>query len=332
MALLPVVPVRPPSVVDTFTTFVTIDGRARRVLTRDPDPSILRDPGDGLGAMLILPSYGMQALHLYALRNGFTIQTTGRGRTLERQTALFLERMTPTYDPNVNTTTSRTCVLDQRSIHPDLYPGKRWYLRRGYAPCASPGTSNHGYWCADDIAEENDGTPGTDPVSAKLLNFLIPIAHLFGWSWELQSEPWHLTWIGGDEIPPFAKKILDEYNITYPGGAIVAEKFQFADVRLFDSRDKAGEKIQGVQKLPVSAPAGCVGLNVNVTVSETEEPGFVAVYGKTFAGTSVQNWTAPGVTIANSKNVPLIDGAFHVLIGGEGAAHVVVDIAGYWFG
>lgn len=320
MALLPIIPKNLPSSTQTFTNGVA-------------PTALLRDPGDGRGSLLVPCSYGMQALHLYALRHGFTIQTTGRGRTLERQTSLFLERMTPTYDPNVNTTTSRTCKLDQRNIHPDLYPGKRWYLRKGYAPCASPGTSNHGYWCADDISEENDGTPGTDPVSTKLLNFLIPIAHLFGWSWELQSEPWHLTWIGGDEIPPLARKVLDEYNIAYPGGAVMADKFQFADVRLFDSRDKAGQKVKGAVKLPVlNLPAGCVGLSVNVTVSETEAPGFVGVYADKFAGTSVQNWDGPGTTIANSKNVALVGNAFHVLIGGEGAAHVLVDIDGYWFG
>lgn len=166
---------------------------------------LLRDPGDGLGPLLIVPSYGMQALHIYAAQHGFTIETTGRGRTYAQQVTLFRARYTPTYDPTVNTLT------DQRT-----WNGQVWYKRKNVAAAATPGTSNHGWWCADDLSEENDSDPQTDPVSPELIEFLIPIAHEFGWSWELQSEPWHVSWISGDVLPPRAVQVLLAAGVLDP--------------------------------------------------------------------------------------------------------------------
>lgn len=51
--------------------------------------------------------------------------------------------------------------------------------------------SNHGLGIAIDF---------TSPTSA-FLNWLIANAHLYGYSWELKSEPWHLRYVAGDSIP-----------------------------------------------------------------------------------------------------------------------------------
>lgn len=321
MPTLPRLPRNLPSSTETF-----ING--------SPPNHLLRDPGDGRGKMLVPTSYGMQALHLHAKASGWQMRTTGRGRTLAQQTSLFLTRMTPTFDPAVNTTAdSRVVKLDQRTIHPDLIPGKRWYKRQGVAACASPGTSNHGWYCADDTALELDGDPAAESVTEAFIRWLVPIAHQFGWTWELQSEPWHLSWIAGDDIPPVAQAVLRKNGIPFPGGTPVATSFQFVDRRLYDSRDDAAGKVGETPRvLPVfGLPEEVVGLNLNVTVTETEGPGYVTVWS---AGdppaTSLQNWNEADENVANSKNVALgPNDTFAIMVGG-GAAHVIVDISGYW--
>lgn len=333
MPTLPRLPLRLPSSVDTFSTFVN----GRRVLTGDPAPELVRDPGDRRGSLLIPCSYGMQALHLHARASGWEMKTTGRGRPLARQTAAFLERMTPTYDPAVNTQEdSRTVVLDQRDIHPQLIPGRRWYKRRGVAAVASPGTSNHGFRSADDTALELDGDPDAEGVTEAFIRWLIPLAHQFGWTWELQSEPWHLSWIAGDDIPPLAQAILKKNGIPFPGGSIVADKFEFTQRRLYDSRDDLTNGKVGPEPLtlPVlNLPENVIGLGLNVTVTETEQAGWVAIWPDgEHPGTSLQNWTGPGATVANYTNVALGPGdTFMIMVGGGGGeAHVIIDIVGHW--
>jgi hypothetical protein len=82
--------------------------------------------------------------------------------------------------PNPNTTdTTRT------------YLGKKWYMKKGVAPMASPGTSNHGWGLAVDIWSAN----GTR------LDWMLQNIAKFGWSWEVQSEPWHIRYVAGDKLP-----------------------------------------------------------------------------------------------------------------------------------
>jgi hypothetical protein len=33
------------------------------------------------------------------------------------------------------------------------------------------------------------------------LQFLLDVAPSLGWSWELQSEPWHIRYVAGDKVP-----------------------------------------------------------------------------------------------------------------------------------
>lgn len=325
---MPTLPRRPLSLPSTTETF--INGA--------PPAHLLRDPGDGKGKMLIPCSYGMQALHLHARASGWQMRTTGRGRSLQQQTTLFLQRMTPTYSPNVNTTVDqRTVYLDQRDIHPDLIPGRRWYKRKGVAACASPGKSNHGWYAADDTALELDGDPDAEGVSEAFIRWLVPIAHTFGWTWELQSEPWHLSWIGGDEVPLVAQAILKKNGIQPPGGSIVASSYEFVQRRLYDSRDDTTNGKVGDQPrtLPVfDLPANVVGLGLNVTVTETEGSGFICVWPDGDPPpTSLQNWNEVGEAVANYTNIALgPNDTFKVLVGGGDRlrAHVIIDVMGYW--
>lgn len=70
--------------------------------------------------------------------------------------------------------------------------GKRWYLRKGKATAACPGTSNHGKGEAVDVAN----------CSGDRLAWLERNAKTYGWAWELNSEPWHLHYLLGDALPP----------------------------------------------------------------------------------------------------------------------------------
>ncbi len=82
--------------------------------------------------------------------------------------------------------------------NPRIYKGKAWYLKKGLAPMAVPGTSNHNLGIAIDIAH----------ASGARLAWLLKNAHRFGFSWEVQSEPWHLRYVVGDATPEAVKQWL----------------------------------------------------------------------------------------------------------------------------
>lgn len=129
------------------------------------------------------------ALVSAAKEAGWDLTYTGRiYRTYERQEALFRQRYLPSYNPVKCTMSgSRT------------WNGKRWYKLRGVAAAATPATSNHGWGLAIDTAL------GDHPSRAKTIGpavpWLVENAHRFGFSWELQSEPWHIRYVTGDVVP-----------------------------------------------------------------------------------------------------------------------------------
>ena len=83
-----------------------------------------------------------------------------------------------------------TTKIDGRPTR--TYSGKTWWLKPGLAPLASPGTSNHGLGLAVDIfGVSQEGR----------LEWLLQHVDRFGWSWEVQSEPWHIRYVLGDDLP-----------------------------------------------------------------------------------------------------------------------------------
>ena len=98
-------------------------------------------------------------------------------RPLSVQTALFLQRYQ--LEP-----------IKGRPVR--RWNGQIYYQKPGVAAAASPGTSNHGWGLAVDVW--NVGQNGR-------LDWLLTHAKEFGFSWELQSEPWHIRYVLGDDLP-----------------------------------------------------------------------------------------------------------------------------------
>lgn len=140
-----------------------------------------------------------EAMRKAAKQEGFYFSFSGNPyRTYDEQVALLLQRFTNTFDPSRNDpNVTRT------------YNGQTWYMLKGMAPVASPGTSNHGWGLAVDLALDpsrdeifqwpNDYMGAAEP-------WLLQHADSFGFSWELDVEPFHLRYWAGDNLP---QRVLD---------------------------------------------------------------------------------------------------------------------------
>lgn len=168
------------------------------------DASILREtPGQagGPGVLLLEPATrAWRALTAAAKQAGHILKISGplsAYRPYADQERIFRERFTLT---PVSSTSRR-------------WNGQTWYLRPGYALAAVPGTSNHGRGLAVDVGEERDGDQGTESIDQGTLGWLLANADRYGWSWEVQSEPWHIRYVTGDHIPA---AVLDWENRNRP--------------------------------------------------------------------------------------------------------------------
>lgn len=78
------------------------------------------------------------------------------------------------------------------------YNGAVYYLKPNNAPMATPGTSRHNLGLAVDVSSAN----------GERLTFMLANCLRFGFSWELDSEPWHIFYFAGDKIPPAVTRYL----------------------------------------------------------------------------------------------------------------------------
>ena len=155
------------------------------------------------GRMHHLAAISWTLLRELAAKEGLDLVHVGDYRPYEQQLALFESRMKPFPNAKKPTQVVRT------------FNGAKWYLHNG-APVATPGTSNHGWGLAIDAAVKTKGKKGgvvsitTKPKIAKRsgLQFLLAEAPSLGWSWELQSEPWHIRYVAGDKTPARLKELL----------------------------------------------------------------------------------------------------------------------------
>ena len=110
------------------------------------------------------------------------------------QKSAFLTRMEPvSYATYLLTSTSRRRRWS--------YMGQTyWRLRPGFAACATPGTSNHGWGLALDVQVLfADGTKRA-LYGSVVWSWLLVNAVVYGFSWE-SDETWHLRYFAGDATP-----------------------------------------------------------------------------------------------------------------------------------
>ncbi|MGD9704331.1 MAG: D-alanyl-D-alanine carboxypeptidase family protein [Acidimicrobiia bacterium] len=108
---------------------------------------------------------------------GFTLTMTNGYRSLAEQEWLFKARF----------------QLEQTTGKAKQWKGTTYWLKPKVAMAAVPGTSNHGWGCAVDMALDGYGA-AAKPVGGNgaFMAWVRQNAGPLGWSWEVQSEPWHL--------------------------------------------------------------------------------------------------------------------------------------------
>ena len=141
---------------------------------------------EGKGKLHDCAADAYEAMDAAANAAGIDLSPTSQAdtyRSLETQEYGFYQRYTDTPKP---------ALMKQK---PRIYKGKAWYLKKGMAPMAVPGTSNHNLGIAIDIKD----------ASGNRLAWLLANEHLYGFSHELDSEPWHIRYVAGDATPDAVK-------------------------------------------------------------------------------------------------------------------------------
>jgi hypothetical protein len=177
-----------------------------------PAEILVDTPGlaGGVTVRLVSPAArSWRALCAAALRAGHTLKATSlfdSYRPYEVQQRIFVERYT-------------TKVLAGRPSV--LWQGKRWYQKPGTAVAAVPGTSNHGWALAIDTGEERDSDAAAESLDNLTLAWLVANEGTYGFSHEVQSEPWHIRYWAGDNIPAavleFEKGGVDDVDVFLRG-------------------------------------------------------------------------------------------------------------------
>ena len=152
------------------------------------DPKVL-SAIDG-GHLHHLAADAWHCMVIAAEADGITLDPTSRWdlyRPYDRQEALFLAR----YQKE-----------DNKAKVTRNWKGHTWYLKAGVAPAGVPGTSNHGWGLAVDVAH----------ASGKILAWLMKHADAFGFSWEVKdganAEAWHIRYHAGDKVPARVTEML----------------------------------------------------------------------------------------------------------------------------
>ena len=150
------------------------------------DASLLKPCGVSSFKMVEPAARAMRAMVAAAEQNCIQVRATSTYRTYAQQENLFRSRY----------------QLEPLPGRPKkLWNGRVWYQKPRTAVAAVPGKSNHGLGLAIDFAEERNGKPGVESVSDRFVRWLCNNAAKYGYSAELQSEPWHWRYVAGDNIP-----------------------------------------------------------------------------------------------------------------------------------
>ena len=153
-----------------------------------PDNLLVAIPGGRLHKNAVA---GYNAMRAAAAKTGVTLKPTSSAdtyRLLAIQEQAFFTRYSTR--PTTSTVT-RT------------YRGQTYWLKKGYAPSATPGTSNHGWGLAIDIAN----------ASGKTFQWLVANANKYGFyigvgdSTNPNFEPWHWEYALGKPYGATAKTL-----------------------------------------------------------------------------------------------------------------------------
>ena len=128
------------------------------------------------GGLLYKPvAKSFNEMYAKAKAEGIKLVSVGSYRDYDKQHALFMSRYSLKDTGRVPQVTRK-------------FDGRVWYLNKGVSPCASPGTSNHGYGLAVDL----------DVSNPKVYAWLDANAPAFGFY--LQGKP---TLPNGKKNPEF---------------------------------------------------------------------------------------------------------------------------------
>lgn len=268
---------------------------------------------------------------------GVTLKDVGDFRTFQEQMDLFIDKgpKTPGRYIQVSVEKYQATPPEHRKTWAAAqaygYTSVWWiknYAKFGYWPAtaASPGTSNHGFGLALDVAQEYDGDSDPDPITEVLVGWLCVYGPKFGIFATLASEKWHWQYNLGDNLP---QTVLD-YESGNGNGEGDMELIA-REQRLFDSRPVTaftGQPLapNQVLKLDISDHKGAPAAIVNVTATETQAGGW---FSKKLP-TSCLNWYEPKQTVCNEVTVFLNTEGEFVIINGPTPSHIVVDLVGLW--
>lgn len=139
------------------------------------------------------------AMYDAALAAGHKLRNIGDYRPFEGQLSMFMDR----YEQKP---TGRKPEITRN------YQGKTWYLKKGKAPSGTPGTSNHGFGLAIDIAVDHKGKI-VSIAGTKAYAWMCENAPSYGFY--LQGAPtkadgkanpeyeaWHWQYCIGDKVAP----------------------------------------------------------------------------------------------------------------------------------
>ena len=137
-----------------------------------------------MGSLIPEAAAAWRNLQNAASAAGFTLTMTNGYRNLDQQQALFEQRY----------------QLEANGGKTKVWNGTTYYLKApNLAQAASPGTSNHGWGGAVDMALGGYGTAAQNvSTNPAFMAWAVHNAGPLGWSWEVQSEPWHIRLVSYD--------------------------------------------------------------------------------------------------------------------------------------
>ena len=148
------------------------------------------------GRLTAAAARAWRALWLMGQEAGWSLTYTygGTYRSFDQQVTLFYQRWSP------------APIAGRPTV---AYNGGLWWLKPHVARAAVPGTSNHGTGVAVDLAL-GAGPDTAQPISPAI-EWLVDVCPSLGWFWEDQSEPWHVNYCFGDDVPTTVLSVEADY-------------------------------------------------------------------------------------------------------------------------